>query len=158
MSQTFLQNVLYAKTYKIKLDVWDNYIRIRRHKKQRKYKMTKQENLMRAEFGTTAPNEQEINTAKLRYEQIKCARTSIDHGATLGDHMNIQDVFERLDSRTYTIICKMFINANPDNLRFVNPGKYKLTESQVKNICIAAGRGKDMQQLFPNFVAKTKRR
>ena len=104
-------------------------------------------------FKIQSINENDLNALNLHAEQITCARDSINKGVSLAEHMAVQDKFERLDSVTYTIICKMFVNANPDNVKFVNPNRYKLNAAQVKKICIAAGKRNEMQKLFPDFVA-----
>ena len=66
---------------------------------------------------------------------------AIERGINLKQYIDFAETYDAIkptDSETYTKICEYFVNANLENLKFVDEVKFKLNKSQMERINTAA--------------------
>ncbi|MBR4806236.1 MAG: hypothetical protein IKZ64_00265, partial [Alphaproteobacteria bacterium] len=86
---------------------------------------------------TATPGRQQVEqarTARTRRKYREDTRKMVEQGFNLRDYMSVYGMFEKPDAETYTQICEDFIDAENNNVAFVEPVKYKINEEQYYRI------------------------
>jgi hypothetical protein len=85
-------------------------------------------------MATSSGRPEQVRAARTRRKYREDTRKMVEQGFNLRDYMSVYGMFERPDAETYTQICEDFIDAENNNVAFVEPVKYKINEEQYYRI------------------------